>query len=482
MCVNKNNAKYELNQLYIKYLERETMVNQIKNFFTEFDQNKRDVSFKKGIYIYGPSGSGKTELILHILKEMNYNVVKYDTGDVRNKTLIDTITKNNMSDKSVVSMMNGGVKKLAILMDEIDGMNNGDKGGINSLIKLIRPKKTKKQKTEDVTMNPIVCIGNYHSDKKIRELMKVCVTFECKRPTDEQIQRLLLHIANTKFISSISSSSVTSHIPYLIQMVPFIHGDLRKMNMYYEMYNHNPAIFEKSCSSLLQNTAFIDNVKSITGQLFTRHVSIDQHNIFMNDTDRTIVALLWHENVADVIYKQPLWEKLKWYSSVLKNICFSDYMDRITFQNQIWQFNEMTSLLKTFYNNKMCHDTFPGIHAPPEIRFTKVLTKYSTEYNNTTFIYTLCQKLHLDQKDLNLFFNILRDIHGDAICNDGDVLANVTKTLEVYGMSKIYIKRMYRFLDVAARKDASIDEEYMETFDMNDTDDDTPYANMTGSE
>ena len=37
-------------------------------------------------------------------------------------------------------------KKIAILMDEIDGMNGGDKGGINSLIKLIRPKKTKKQK------------------------------------------------------------------------------------------------------------------------------------------------------------------------------------------------------------------------------------------------------------------------------------------------------------------------------------------------
>ena len=31
-------------------------------------------------------------------------------------------------------------------MDEIDGMNSGDKGGINSLIKLIRPKKTKNKK------------------------------------------------------------------------------------------------------------------------------------------------------------------------------------------------------------------------------------------------------------------------------------------------------------------------------------------------
>ena len=31
-------------------------------------------------------------------------------------------------------------------LDEIDGMNNGDKGAIISLIKLIRQKKTKKQK------------------------------------------------------------------------------------------------------------------------------------------------------------------------------------------------------------------------------------------------------------------------------------------------------------------------------------------------
>ena len=58
------------------------------------------------------------------------------------------------------------LKKIVIVMDEIDGMNNGDKGGINQLIKLIRPKKTKKQKMEDITLNPIICIGNYHVDKK----------------------------------------------------------------------------------------------------------------------------------------------------------------------------------------------------------------------------------------------------------------------------------------------------------------------------
>ena len=66
-------------------------------------------------------------------------------------------------------------------MDEIDGMNNGDKGGINSLIKLIRPKKTKKQKLEEITLNPIICIGNYHIDKKIKELIKVCNSYELKK-------------------------------------------------------------------------------------------------------------------------------------------------------------------------------------------------------------------------------------------------------------------------------------------------------------
>ena len=72
-------------------------------------------------------------------------------------------------------------------MDEIDGMNSGDKGGINSLIKLIRPKKTKKQKKENVSMIPIICIGNYHMDKKIKELMKVCNTIELKIPTQSSI-------------------------------------------------------------------------------------------------------------------------------------------------------------------------------------------------------------------------------------------------------------------------------------------------------
>ena len=88
---------------------------------------------------------------MNILKELNFDVIRYDAGDIRNKSIIDTITTHNMSDKNVMSMFHKKIRKIAIVMDEIDGMNNGDKGGINNLIKLIRPKKTKKQRLEDAT-------------------------------------------------------------------------------------------------------------------------------------------------------------------------------------------------------------------------------------------------------------------------------------------------------------------------------------------
>jgi Cdc6-like AAA superfamily ATPase len=172
-------------------LDRTEISNQIKNILSNFETTKHDLGIKKGIYLYGNPGVGKTAFITNILKDMNFDIIKYDAGDVRNKTIIDTITKHNMADANVLSLLHRKKKHIAIIMDEIDGMNNGDKGGINALIKLIRPKKTKKQKLEDVTYNPIVCIGNYHIDKKIKELMKVCYVIELKTPTDCQIKEII---------------------------------------------------------------------------------------------------------------------------------------------------------------------------------------------------------------------------------------------------------------------------------------------------
>jgi len=429
--------------------ERETIANEIKDILLSFDDNYKNINFKKGIYIYGSPGCGKTHFIMNILKELDYDVIKYDAGDVRNKSLIDTITSNNVSNRNVLQMMTKKVKKIAIVMDEIDGMNNGDKGGITALIKIIRQKKTKKQRLENVTTNPIICIGNYYIDKKIKELIKVCNTFELKTPSSGQIEKIL-----TISLPSINLAKKA----YKDSILRYIQGDMRKLLFVNDVLSKKPDLIKQdTIENIFHVKSYNEDSKNITQMLINKNVNMEHHNQFMNETDRTIVALLWHENIVDVLQNKDIAKSFPFYSKILKIMCFADYIDRITFQNQIWQFNEMSSLMKTFYNNKLYHDNFPenkDKFKPTEVRFTKVLTKYSTEYNNMLFIYNLSQQLDLDKKDLTSMFQELRLYKGGDFCNKTDKLNEIEKLFENYDITKLDIKRMYRYLDKNVKKDA----------------------------
>ena len=426
-------------------LNREEKSNFIKEILHNFELNKNNLAFKKGIYVYGEPGTGKTTFVTNILKELNYDIIKYDAGDIRNKSVIDDITKHNMSDKNIMSIFNKKIKKIAIIMDEIDGMNNGDKGGINTLIKLIRPKKTKKQKIEEITMIPIICIGNYKVDKKIKELMKVCNTIELNTPNEKQMTSILSNILPN--ISEIVKNKI----------IHYVQCDIRKLNNIYNIYLNNPQVFSSDIiENIFQLKSYNDDTKKITNKLLSNYFNIDSHNNIMNDTDRTSVGLLWHENIIDSIEKMEKKESIPLYIKQLDNICFSDYIDRITFQKQIWQFNEMSSLIKTFKNNKMYHEDLKSCDnkknnvkkhvTTNEIRFTKVLTKYSTEYNNSIFIQDLCQQLSMDRKDLFGFFISLKNRY-----NDNNIIYNL---FENYEITKLDINRIYRYLDKYMKEDA----------------------------
>jgi len=419
-----------MNQLLNRLNEEKT----IKDALIDFEKNKSNLLTKRGLYIYGSPGSGKTQFVEKILKDLDYDIIKFDAGDVRNKSIIETITKHNMSDKNVISMFRKKIKNIAIVMDEIDGMNSGDKGGINSLIKLIRPKKTKKQKKEQITMTPIVCIGNYHIDKKIREMMKICTTIELKKPTNEQIKNLM-----ELLMPKIENGVLTN-------IVEFIQGDLRKLRSTYEIYNtHQGMLKNQLIQNLFQKKNYNEDTKEITKKLLNNIYKIDDHSLLMNETDRTSVALLFHENIIDLFKGNNNDEIINFYIGILDNICFSDYIDRITFQKQIWVFNEMSSLIKTFYNNYLLHKKLKkkykkNKYNPSDVRFTKVLTKYSTEYNNSLFFQDLCKQLNMDKKDLFSYFMNLKKKH------------TIEEIIEIfdndnYEINKLDISRFYRYMD-----------------------------------
>lgn len=411
-----------------KLLNREQIKENLINLLQNIKTNKYDMLQKKGIYIYGSTGVGKTEFVMSILKELNYDVVRYDAGDIRNKSIIELITQHNMSDKSIIGMFKKKENNIAIVMDEIDGMNNGDKGGINALIKLIRPKKTKKQKKEDITLNPIICISNYHIDKKIKELMKVCTNIEIKTPTNKQIQNIIELIMPDVEINIMD------------KIITYVNGDLRKIDFLYNIYKNDKYFIRDYLFNKIYNPkTYNQDTKDIIQNMMNKNISFDEHSNTMNETDRTIIGLLWHENIIDNLSKLPINKSLVFYDKVLQSICFADYIDRITFQKQIWQFNEMSSLMKTMYPNKIYHETFskkPNFN-PIEVRFTKVLTKYSTEYNNYIFIQYLTQQLNMDKKDIfNYFYKLFNEYDMETII----------KKMDVYDINKLDIQRIYRYI------------------------------------
>ena len=116
----------------------------------------------------------------------------------------------------------------------------------------------------------------------------------------------------------------------------------------------------------------------------------------------------------------------------------------------------MTSLVKTFYNNQLYHRKFPITPKPitlEQIDFTKVLTKYSTEYNNQLFLQSLCQRLTMDKKDVVCFFQELRTIYGDLFYLNTDKISFVDTLLQKEEIDVLDIKRMYRFLDKNVKKE-----------------------------
>lgn len=409
-------------------LKRDKIIEKLKNDILEFDEHKGEIITKRGFFIYGDPGTGKTTFINDILNELNYDIISYNACDVRNKSIMDIFTKQNMSDKNVLSLFYKKKRNIAIIMDEIDGMNNGDKGGITSLIKLVRPKKTKKQKLENYTANPIFCIGNYHMDKKIKELLKVSNVYELKKPTNNQMEQVIREV-----FEDIDEDSFKVALKVINQ-------DLKKLTNFYKLYLSNKNIFNELGEFIIQKS-YNENVKMTVQHLFNNNISLNNHLSIINETDRTIIGLLWHENIVDVLNKYNVDTK-DFYLKILNNFCFADYIDRITFQKQIWQFNEMSSLIKTMHNNHLYNKEFDkkiNYNPSNEVRFTKVLTKYSTEFNNSIFICELCQKLNIDSKDLLTLFYELK-LTGKT---DEDLIY----IFENYDISKLDINRMIKLIE-----------------------------------
>lgn len=117
----------------------------------------------------------------------------------------------------------------------------------------------------------------------------------------------------------------------------------------------------------------------------------------MVENEKATQCLMFHENIINHLTT----DDMEFYLKFLDNYCAGDYYDRISFQKQLWIYNEMTYYLKMLHNYYVYIESSVAIaHQKEEYRFTKVLTKYSNEYNNQKFILDICNRFNISKKQL----------------------------------------------------------------------------------
>ena len=388
-------------------LKRETIGNEILTILDDIIKSD-EITMKRCIFLHGEPGVGKTNFIKSLLQE-KYDLIYFDGSDPRTKTSIENLADHNIAKYNVSNLLNGIKKQIVVVMDDIESMNSGDKGGINALAKLIRPKKTKRQKKELRTINPIICISTNNIDKKIKEIMKVCHVIHLPTPTPNEMKNVY-----EKMHGDVNKD---------IDFTGF-DGDLRSLKL----------------NNKRDNKVTTHDVKQIVYNLLKEKCDFGDHDILINDTHRTIVGLIYHENLATIINKVGYnINNTLMYKKILENICYADYLDRITFQKQIWQFNEISSLIKTMKTNHILHNTVkePSKYIKAtDINFTKILTKYSTEYNNNYFFQQLSFKLLTSYDELLLFFKSIRNN-----------IEEYYELMTIYDITEIDIARIYKYID-----------------------------------
>ncbi|KAL0389925.1 UNVERIFIED_CONTAM: Replication factor C subunit [Sesamum calycinum] len=189
------------NQSLVKQLH-DWLVNWNEQFLNTGKKGKgkkqNDSGAKKAVLLSGTPGIGKTTSAKLVSQMLGFQTIEVNASDSRGKADakiqkgIGGSTSNSI--KELVSnealslkMDRSQPPKTVLIMDEVDGMSAGDRGGVADLIASIKISKI-----------PIICICNDRYSQKLKSLVNYCLLLSFRKPTKQQMAKRLAQIAKAE--------------------------------------------------------------------------------------------------------------------------------------------------------------------------------------------------------------------------------------------------------------------------------------------
>lgn len=200
----------------------EWLANWQDNFKKGFAGEGDNLLDYKALLLSGPPGIGKTTTANVVAKLNNYEPLEFNASDVRSKKVLEASITEMMDNhtmteffqpvtkdkKPEAKLLQG--KRVLLIMDEVDGMSGGDRGGSVQLASLIRASKI-----------PVICICNDSRSDKVAPLLRVCYEAKYKRTAAAQIRSRILSIAYKEKLK-ITPNAVD-------ELVTATHNDIRQI-------------------------------------------------------------------------------------------------------------------------------------------------------------------------------------------------------------------------------------------------------------
>ncbi len=131
----------------------------------------------KAVIIYGPPGTGKTSLAFAAANENHAELFELNASDLRNREKLIEILKPATEQRSLTK------EKKIILVDEVDGISETDKGGLLELIALV-----------ESSSYPMIITANDIWDRKFTALRKKADLIQLKEIDYKTIKNVLISI------------------------------------------------------------------------------------------------------------------------------------------------------------------------------------------------------------------------------------------------------------------------------------------------
>ncbi|XP_056852009.1 replication factor C subunit 1 [Raphanus sativus] len=172
------------------------------NFFFSISKGKgkkyNDAGVKKAVLLSGTPGIGKTTSAKLVSQMLGFQAVEVNASDSRGKAnsniakgiggSIANTVKELVNNEALASNIDRSKHpKTVLIMDEVDGMSAGDRGGVADLIASIKMSKI-----------PIICICNDRYSQKLKSLANYCLPLNFRKPTKQQMAKRLTHIAKAE--------------------------------------------------------------------------------------------------------------------------------------------------------------------------------------------------------------------------------------------------------------------------------------------